>query len=79
MEKLIELKNVAKVYKKHTVLENIHTTLYKGETVAIVGKNGAGKSTLVKTLAGPITYVSLEKQLWLRKGRTARQVIVASL
>lgn len=43
MEKLIELKNVAKVYKKHTVLENIHTTLYKGETVAIVGKTGREK------------------------------------
>ncbi|MDR7243195.1 MULTISPECIES: ATP-binding cassette domain-containing protein [Priestia] len=52
MEKLIELKNVAKVYKKHTVLENVHTTLYKGETVAIVGKNGAGKSTFLKLIGG---------------------------
>ncbi|TYR81215.1 ABC transporter ATP-binding protein [Priestia megaterium] len=58
MEKLIELKNVSKSYRKHTVLQNVHTTLFKGETVAIVGKNGAGKSTFLKLigqLAKPTT------------------------
>ncbi len=54
METLIQLKNVSKLYKKQTVLENVHTTFQKGETVAIVGKNGAGKSTLLKILGGLI-------------------------
>lgn len=34
------------------VLNNVHTTLYEGERIAIVGNNGAGKSSLIKLMAG---------------------------
>lgn len=33
------------------VLKNLHFTIRKGETVAIIGVNGSGKTTLVKLLA----------------------------
>ncbi|MFJ7736959.1 ABC transporter ATP-binding protein [Lysinibacillus sp. NPDC097287] len=34
------------------VLNNVHTTFYEGERIAIVGNNGAGKSSLIKLMAG---------------------------
>lgn len=34
------------------VLNNVETTFYEGERIAIVGNNGAGKSSLIKLMAG---------------------------
>ena len=34
------------------VLKNVNLTLFKGETLGIVGKSGSGKSTLVKVICG---------------------------
>lgn len=34
------------------VLQDIHLTLHRGQTIALVGENGSGKSTLAKLLAG---------------------------
>lgn len=34
------------------VLNNVNTTFYEGERIAIVGNNGAGKSSLIKCIAG---------------------------
>lgn len=34
------------------VLNNVNTTFYEGERIAIVGNNGAGKSSLIKLMAG---------------------------
>jgi putative ABC transport system ATP-binding protein len=34
------------------ILENVNFTIYKGQTVAIVGPSGSGKSTLLGLLAG---------------------------
>lgn len=55
MEKVIEVKNLVKVYGKRsaafTALKHLNLDVYKGESVAIIGKSGSGKSTLMHLLA----------------------------
>ena len=55
MNKVIEAKNLTKIYGKKaaafTALKNINLSIYEGESVAIVGKSGYGKSTLMHILA----------------------------
>lgn len=55
MEKVIEVKNLVKVYGKRsaafTALKHVDLDIYKGESVAIIGKSGSGKSTLMHLLA----------------------------
>ncbi|MEM7360976.1 MAG: ABC transporter ATP-binding protein [Pseudomonadota bacterium] len=41
-----------KFYSEFWALNDIDLTVYKGETVGIVGKNGSGKSTLLQIIAG---------------------------
>ncbi|KYG39449.1 ABC transporter ATP-binding protein [Bacillus gaemokensis] len=67
---LLELKEITKKYDKQLILENIHLSIPKGQTVAIIGGNGTGKSTLLKMIAGFIapTAGTIEKQLDMKIG-----------
>lgn len=49
-EVLIEIKDLCKSYGDHLVLDRIHTTIYRGEVIAIVGPSGCGKSTFLRSL-----------------------------
>ena len=56
MEKIVDLKNVSKVYKigdnEFKALDNIDLSLNKGEMIVILGPSGAGKSTLLNLIGG---------------------------
>ncbi|MBQ9314074.1 MAG: ABC transporter ATP-binding protein [Clostridia bacterium] len=56
MEKIVELKNVSKVYKigesEFKALDDIDLSLNKGEMIVILGPSGAGKSTLLNLIGG---------------------------
>ena len=49
---LIEFKNVTKRFGAQTVLDGINLSIFKGETLAIIGKSGTGKSVLLKHIIG---------------------------
>lgn len=50
----IEFKNVSFKYPNtdRYILKDISFNMYKGQTIALVGKNGIGKSTIIKLLCG---------------------------
>ncbi len=56
MDKIVELKNVSKVYKigdtEFKALDSIDLSLNKGEMIVILGPSGAGKSTLLNLIGG---------------------------
>ncbi|HEY7111224.1 MAG TPA: ABC transporter ATP-binding protein [Nitrososphaeraceae archaeon] len=56
-EIVLELKNIAKVYKSvgssyHTVFDGIDLQIKQGEIVTVLGRSGCGKSTLLNIIAG---------------------------
>ncbi len=56
MEKIVELKNVSKIYKigdnEFKAIDNIDLSINKGEMIVILGPSGAGKSTLLNLIGG---------------------------
>lgn len=48
----LEVSNVAKIFARKTLFENISFVAKEGASFAITGKNGSGKSTLIKILCG---------------------------
>ena len=48
----IQIKNIAKSYRKKQVLKDISLTASGGMCIGILGSNGCGKSTLLSVLAG---------------------------
>ncbi|MCQ2498137.1 MAG: ABC transporter ATP-binding protein [Lachnospiraceae bacterium] len=47
-----------KLYKEHDALKGVDLTIYKGETVGIIGTNGSGKSTILKIITGVLNPTS---------------------
>ncbi len=52
--KVIKLKNVSKVIKNHTVLDNINLEFKDGNMYLLKGHNGCGKTMLLRMLCGLI-------------------------
>jgi len=51
---ILELKGLSKTFWATIAVDNLSTSLYKGEIMGLVGANGAGKSTLMRIIVGLI-------------------------
>lgn len=58
MDTIVELKNVTKVIKGRTIIDNISFQVNKGEVFGFLGPNGAGKTTTIRMIVGLITITS---------------------
>lgn len=54
MEKVIEIKNLSKLYKNGRGINNINLDIHKGDIFGFLGPNGAGKTTCMKIMTGLI-------------------------
>jgi ABC-2 type transport system ATP-binding protein len=52
LESIVELKNVTKVIKGRTIIDNISFRVNKGEVFGFLGPNGAGKTTTIRMIVG---------------------------
>ena len=53
-KKVIDLEHVHQSYGGRVLIENLSTTIMRGDRVGIIGPNGAGKSTLLKIMLGDL-------------------------
>lgn len=51
-KKILEVRNITKVYKDRKVLSDISFDVYAGEIFGFLGPNGAGKTTLIRIICG---------------------------
>lgn len=54
MNKVVEIENVSKKFRKTIALKNLNLTIESGEIHGFLGSNGAGKSTTLRILLGLI-------------------------
>ncbi|HEY9132868.1 MAG TPA: ATP-binding cassette domain-containing protein [Dyella sp.] len=62
-KKVIELDRVHQSYGGRVLIDDLNTTIMRGDRVGIIGPNGAGKSTLLKILLGELKPERGEVQL----------------
>jgi len=51
-EPIIQVRDLVVQYGTRTVLDGVNLDIYKGESIAILGKSGCGKSTLLRHMIG---------------------------
>jgi len=72
-EKIIEISNLTKKYKKLTAVNQLSLNVYKGDVFGFLGPNGAGKSTTIRMLLTLINPTSGTIKIFnknLKKNRT---------
>ena len=59
MDKIIEVKNLTKEYKKGTkAVDDLSLNVFKGEILGLLGPNGSGKSTTINCILSLLNYSS---------------------
>lgn len=53
-KKVIDLEHVHQAYGGRVLIDDLSTTIMRGDRVGIIGPNGAGKSTLLKIMLGDL-------------------------
>ncbi len=53
---MIELKNLAKRFRRTQVLDGLSLRIASGDRIALIGSNGAGKTTLIRCLLGEYVH-----------------------
>lgn len=56
MNKIIEIKNLTKAYKKLTAVDDLTLEVYEGEILGLLGPNGSGKSTTINCILSLISF-----------------------
>ena len=57
-DKIIEVKNVTKVFDDVTVIDDMNLSIRRGQFVTLLGPSGCGKTTLLRMIAGFMTPTS---------------------
>jgi len=55
-QRMISVRNIAKSYGDHRVLDGVSLEVAKGEVVCVIGPSGSGKSTLLRCMNGLESY-----------------------
>ncbi|GAA5416117.1 nucleotide-binding protein ExpZ [Paraliobacillus ryukyuensis] len=67
-KRLIEVRDLAKVYRERSLFKHVTFTVQHGEKVALKGPNGSGKTTLLQMITGHIEASSGE--IWVSPSAT---------
>ncbi len=53
-EEIIKISRVTKSFEKNLVLDSLDLSIWKGESLVVLGRSGCGKSVMLKTITGLI-------------------------
>lgn len=72
MQHVIEVKNVSKVIKGQTLIDEVSLAADKGKIIGLTGRNGSGKTVLLKLICG--LFVPTEGTVYVEGKRVGKDV-----
>ena len=78
-EKIIEIKNLTKRFKKLVAVNNLNLNVYKGDVFGFLGPNGAGKSTTIRMLLTLINPTSGNIKIFNKDLKQHRKEILSKV
>jgi ABC-2 type transport system ATP-binding protein len=77
--KVIEITNLTKQFKKLVAVDNLSLNVYKGDVFGFLGPNGAGKSTTIRMLLTLITPTSGSIKIFNKDQKLHRKEILSKV